>query len=111
MPWARVRAAVAGVLGAPDEAPFDRILVSAMARELPEELVAQLAANGILVVAGPTGGCCASCVTTGARGSPHHRARGLPVRARSSPTEPTFAVRAAHRATGNDAHRQQRQHP
>ena len=25
MPWARVRASVAGVLGAPDEAPFDRV--------------------------------------------------------------------------------------
>ena len=35
MPWARVRAAVAGVLGAPDEAPFDRVLVSAMATRLP----------------------------------------------------------------------------
>ena len=54
MPWARVRASVAGVLGAPEEAPFDRILVSAMARALPEELVAQLAEHGILVV--PAGG-------------------------------------------------------
>jgi len=54
MPWARVRASVAGVLGAPGEAPFDRILVSAMARALPEELVAQLAERGILVV--PAGG-------------------------------------------------------
>ena len=42
MPWARIRAAAPGVLGAPDEAPFDRVLVSAMARRLPEELVAQL---------------------------------------------------------------------
>jgi protein-L-isoaspartate(D-aspartate) O-methyltransferase len=50
MPWARVRAAVAGVLGAPEEAPFDRVLVSAMAKRLPEELVAQLGATGILVV-------------------------------------------------------------
>ena len=37
--------AVAGVLGAPDEAPFDRVLVSAMATRLPEELVAQLGAH------------------------------------------------------------------
>ncbi len=36
----------------PEEAPFDRILVSAMARALPEELVAQLAEHGILVVPG-----------------------------------------------------------
>jgi protein-L-isoaspartate(D-aspartate) O-methyltransferase len=50
MPWARVRASVTGVLGAPEEAPFDRILVSAMATTLPEPLVAQLAGAGILVV-------------------------------------------------------------
>lgn len=50
MPWARVRASVPGVLGAPEEAPFDRILVSAMATGLPEPLVAQLAGDGILVV-------------------------------------------------------------
>ena len=50
MPWAQVRAAVTGVLGAPEEAPFDRVLVSAMARRLPEELLAQLGRDGILVV-------------------------------------------------------------
>ena len=50
MPWARVRASIAGVLGAPDEAPFDRVLVSAMATALPEPLVAQLDVSGILVV-------------------------------------------------------------
>jgi protein-L-isoaspartate(D-aspartate) O-methyltransferase len=50
MPWACVRAATPGALGAPDEAPFDRILVSAMAAVLPEELVTQLGADGILVV-------------------------------------------------------------
>ena len=50
MPWAAVRASVAGVLGAPDEAPFDRVLVSAMAARLPEPLVAQLDVPGVLVV-------------------------------------------------------------
>ena len=50
MPWAQVRAAVPGVLGAPEEAPFDRVLVSAMATRLPEELLAQLGGHGILVV-------------------------------------------------------------
>ncbi len=50
MPWARIRAAVTGVLGAPQEAPFDRVLVSAMARRLPDELLAQLGEHGILVV-------------------------------------------------------------
>ena len=54
MPWARVRAAVPGVLGAPDEGPFDRVLVSAMATRLPSELVEQLTPDGILVV--PVGG-------------------------------------------------------
>ena len=50
MPWARVRAAVPGTLGAPDEAPFDRVLVSAMASSFPEPLVAQLGPHGVLVV-------------------------------------------------------------
>ena len=40
----------AGCARAPDEAPFDRILVSAMANRLPEELVAQLGPHGVLVV-------------------------------------------------------------
>ena len=48
--WARIAAATPGVLGAPEQAPFDRILVSAMADELPEELLAQLAPGGRLVV-------------------------------------------------------------
>jgi protein-L-isoaspartate(D-aspartate) O-methyltransferase len=50
MPWAQVRAAVPGRLGAPSEAPFERILVSAQSQELPAELVAQLAPGGVLVV-------------------------------------------------------------
>jgi len=50
MPWARVAAAAPGVLGAPEEAPFDRILVSAAAQTLPSALVAQLAPGGVLVV-------------------------------------------------------------
>ena len=50
VPWARIRAADPSRLGAPDEAPFDRILVSAMADTMPRELEDQLAADGILVV-------------------------------------------------------------
>ncbi|MGL5927345.1 MAG: hypothetical protein ACRCY8_00275 [Dermatophilaceae bacterium] len=38
------------MLGAPDEAPFDRVLVSAMATRLPEPLLAQLVPGGVLVV-------------------------------------------------------------
>lgn len=36
--------------GLPHEAPFDRILVSASARELPDELVDQLAVGGKMVI-------------------------------------------------------------
>lgn len=50
LPWARIEAAHQGELGRPDEAPFDRILVSAMSDDLPEELVQQLAPGGILVI-------------------------------------------------------------
>ncbi len=48
--WARVEPARPDVLGLPDRAPFDRILVSAEAGTLPEDLVAQLADPGRLVV-------------------------------------------------------------
>lgn len=50
MPWTRIEPARPGVIGLPDLAPFDRVLVSAEARSLPEELVAQLAPGGVLVV-------------------------------------------------------------
>ena len=49
-PNARVRQALPGVLGLPDGAPYDRILVSAEARTLPVPLVEQLADDGVLVV-------------------------------------------------------------
>jgi protein-L-isoaspartate(D-aspartate) O-methyltransferase len=48
--WAVVEQAQADALGRKDAAPFDRILVSAAARTLPEELVDQLAEGGRLVV-------------------------------------------------------------
>jgi protein-L-isoaspartate(D-aspartate) O-methyltransferase len=50
VPWATIRAADPDVLGAPAEAPFDRILVSASARQMPDALVDQLADDGIMVV-------------------------------------------------------------
>jgi protein-L-isoaspartate(D-aspartate) O-methyltransferase len=49
-PWASVRQARAGVLGAPEDAPFDRILVSADADALPVALVDQLADGGRMVI-------------------------------------------------------------
>lgn len=48
--WASIRQAEPGVLGLPDQAPFDRILVSAEADELPEELVDQLGDQGRMVI-------------------------------------------------------------
>ena len=41
--------ALEGVFGWPSDAPYDRILVSAMARSLPEPLVDQLADGGRMV--------------------------------------------------------------
>ncbi|GAB3817455.1 fibrillarin-like rRNA methylase [Tessaracoccus terricola] len=49
-PQAEIRAAEQGRLGVPAEAPFDRILVSAMAGALPASLVEQLADGGVMVV-------------------------------------------------------------
>jgi protein-L-isoaspartate(D-aspartate) O-methyltransferase len=54
MPWARIETARDGVLGVPEAAPYDRVLVSAEATRLPVELVGQLADDGILV--GPVRG-------------------------------------------------------
>ena len=48
-PWVHVHHAEPGALGLPGHAPFDRILVSAMADDLPRELVGQLGENGIKV--------------------------------------------------------------
>jgi protein-L-isoaspartate(D-aspartate) O-methyltransferase len=39
-----------GLNGAPDRAPFDRIIVTAAAKEIPEALVQQLAVGGIMVL-------------------------------------------------------------
>lgn len=49
-PWARIVQAEQETLGWPSEAPYDRILVSAEARRLPEPLFEQLADPGRLVV-------------------------------------------------------------
>jgi protein-L-isoaspartate(D-aspartate) O-methyltransferase len=54
MPWTSIHQARQGQLGLPDEAPFDRILVSAEADELPQALVDQLVVGGTMVV--PVGG-------------------------------------------------------
>ncbi|MGN6636727.1 MAG: protein-L-isoaspartate O-methyltransferase family protein [Oryzihumus sp.] len=48
--WARVEQAVPGRLGWPGQAPYDRVLVSAGAPEVPAELLAQLAPEGVMVL-------------------------------------------------------------
>jgi len=48
--WASIREATAGVVGVPDEAPYDRILVSAEPGRLPGELLDQLADPGRMVL-------------------------------------------------------------
>ncbi len=48
-PWARIEQADPDRLGWPAESPYDRILVSAQADELPQPLVDQLAADGRMV--------------------------------------------------------------
>jgi protein-L-isoaspartate(D-aspartate) O-methyltransferase len=50
LPWARIASSRAGVLGSPDDGPYDRILVSAAATELPMELVDQLREGGVMVI-------------------------------------------------------------
>ena len=49
-PWARIERARPGVYGDPAGAPYDRILVSAEAHELPGALVDQLAPAGRMVI-------------------------------------------------------------
>jgi len=50
MTWARVAHATPGVLGAPREGGWDRVLVSAAATRLPDELVDQVANGGRMVI-------------------------------------------------------------
>lgn len=50
MPWATIEAPAPGVLGSPEQGPYDRVLVSAMADELPHALADQLAEGGRMVV-------------------------------------------------------------
>lgn len=72
---AKVHAAREGRLGLPELAPFDRILVSAMAATLPQDLVNQLADSGRMVI--PVGGRMTTVRRTGAtvaeRSEGHYR--------------------------------------
>lgn len=50
MPWTHIHRAAEGVLGLPEGAPYDRILVSAESSGLPAPLVDQLSDTGRMVV-------------------------------------------------------------
>lgn len=50
VPNAEVKLAVRGQLGAPEDAPFDRILVSAATPRLPQALIEQLTPDGAMVL-------------------------------------------------------------
>jgi protein-L-isoaspartate(D-aspartate) O-methyltransferase len=80
VPWATIFEAGPGVLGLPDAAPFHRILVSAMARTLPEALVAQLHTGGVMVV--PVDGTMlrVSCSMRGIGVTRHGSYRFVPLR-------------------------------
>ncbi|MEJ7796452.1 MAG: protein-L-isoaspartate carboxylmethyltransferase [Nocardioides sp.] len=77
-PWASIRAAELGVLGLPDAAPWDRILVSAEPRSLPEELVDQLADDGVMVI--PVAGTMLRVTNPGVTVTDHGRYRFVPLR-------------------------------
>ncbi|MBE9402759.1 protein-L-isoaspartate O-methyltransferase [Brachybacterium sp. p3-SID1565] len=47
---ASIRETQAGVLGAPGDGPYDRILVSAEAQRMPHQLIDQLADGGMMVI-------------------------------------------------------------
>jgi protein-L-isoaspartate(D-aspartate) O-methyltransferase len=79
-PWASIDRAPPGTLGDPDGAPYDRILVSAEARSLPTELIAQLGeeARMVLPVAGEM--LLIQQVTGSVQVSRHGRYRFVPLR-------------------------------
>lgn len=76
--WATIRPATPGVLGDPDGAPYDRILVSAEPDELPHELVGQLADDGVLVI--PVAGTMLRVTNPGAVVTRHGSYRFVPLR-------------------------------
>lgn len=77
-PWARIEQATPGVLGDPDHAPYDRILVSAEPRSLPDELVRQLGPTGRMVV--PVAGWMTLVVMPGPAVTEHGAYRFVPLR-------------------------------
>jgi protein-L-isoaspartate(D-aspartate) O-methyltransferase len=80
LPWASIHEATPGVLGLPGAAPYHRILVSAMARSMPDELVEQLHSGGVMVV--PVAGTMlrVSCSMRGVGVTRHGAYRFVPLR-------------------------------
>ena len=78
-PWASIEQATTGSFGAPERAPFQRILVSAGADSMPETLIAQLDVGGVMVV--PVAGTMLKITAT--RGAPlieeHGKYRFVPL--------------------------------
>jgi protein-L-isoaspartate(D-aspartate) O-methyltransferase len=77
-PWATIRLATPGVLGDPDGAPYDRILVSAEPDELPQELVGQLSDDGVMVI--PVAGTMLRVANPGGVVTRHGSYRFVPLR-------------------------------
>ena len=73
------------MLGWPAGAPYDRVLVSAEPAELPAELVAQLADDGVMVI--PVAGEMLRVTNPGAG---DHPSRALPVRAAALTSAPAL---------------------
>ncbi len=76
--WASIREAEPGVLGWPEGAPYDRVLVSAEPATLPAELVDQLADDGVMVI--PVAGTMLRVTNPGARVTRHGGYRFVPLR-------------------------------
>ena len=66
-PNATIHTATPGVLGWPSQAPYQRILVSAMADRVPQQLFDQLAEGGVMVI--PVSGVMLKVVRQGGRAS------------------------------------------
>lgn len=78
--WARIVAATPEVLGVPEEAPYDRILVSAEAHELPTALVDQLGPAGRMVAPVAAGLEVVDRTPAGLRVTRHEGYRFVPLR-------------------------------
>jgi protein-L-isoaspartate(D-aspartate) O-methyltransferase len=79
-PWSRIEQALPDVLGWPPGAPYDKVLVSAEPRTLPQELVDQVGVGGRMVI--PVKGTMrvADRTETGVEVSEHGSYRFVPLR-------------------------------